>query len=102
MYEPIDLLNYPPVDPTKQEKLAKVAANNAALTTNKINVVDNSVVKNVLLPATAAEKDVFVLVNQTPQSITLKAATADVNAIATVRGGAIATFRYLGGKWTQF
>ncbi len=101
-YEPIDLITYPAVDPAAQVAPVKVAANDDKLLPNAVNVVDDTAIKNVLFPATPAEKDVFVLVNNNPSPLTLKVAAADATPVATLRGGSSVTFRYVGGKWEAY
>jgi hypothetical protein len=102
MFEPIDLITYPAVDPATQVVPVKVAANDDPLTLNAINVVDDTAIKNVLFPAAPTEKDVFVLVNNNPSPLTLKVAAADATPVATLRGGSSVSFRYVAGAWQPY
>lgn len=100
--EPVEIVRFPAVDPTKLVSLETVAANDGQLLVNKVNVVSSTIVKNTLLPATAAEGDIFSVVNSTPQDVTIKVAAADTSSVATLRPGSVLSLRYIGGKWASY
>lgn len=101
-YEPVELVQHPTRRDATLEKPVVVAADEAALTNNAVNVVTSGIVKVVLFPPTPAEGDVFVLVNSTPTDLQVKNLATDTEPVARLRPATSVSMRFSGGKWAVY